>query len=224
MGFRGPPGPEGPQGEQGIQGFQGPRGPRGIMGFEGKQGPKGDRGDPGPKGEKGDPADYEEMVACAESAVEDHERRYDHKLLHDPKMLGKLELDEASVAEGQIFQVRGGKIVCIELPKQQVVYQGIQGSGMSTVRSFTVTESTTMDAMGIYVVDATAGDITITIPTASGRENHWYEVIRIDATANVVTLLPTGLETMSGMTDYVLQQWTNVKLFAYQGNYLLRAS
>ena len=90
-------------------------------------------------------------------------------------------------------------------------------------RTVTANYSVTVDDETIWA-DATAGNITITVPSAAGRESHWFELIRIDDSANTVTVVPTGSETFSGMTDYVMSQWTDVKLFAYNGSYLLRGA
>ena len=212
-------------GEKGDTGATGPDGRDGKDGYTPVKGVDYFDGEQGPKGDKGDPASFGEMKGIANSSVTTHEGQFDHALIHSPETLGSLTLDEQSVAEGKFFQVKGGKIVCVDPPKPQVnMAPQIHGGGASSVRSFTVTSSRTLDAMGIYVIDATAGNITITLPTAEGKQNRWFELIRIDGSANTVTILPTGSETMSGMTDYVMQQWTTVKLFAYNLNYLLRSA
>lgn len=216
------------KGDKGDRGMVGPRGekgesitgPRGQKGEPGRDGRDGNKGDPGQNGN----ADPQEIRDIAEAEVNVHEKVFDHRLLHDKKVLGPLELDVSSIAEGKIFQVQGGKIVCIDLPKNdQSSLPYLVSQGVSNVRSFSVTANTELDAMGMYVIDASAGNVTITVPSASGRENHWFELIRIDSSANTVTITPTGSETMSGLTTYqLINQWSTVTLFAYSSNYLMR--
>ena len=162
------------------------------------------------------------VTAEIKDATKKHTKEFEHTLIHDPKTLGELELDISKLEDGQLFQRQGKKIVGVDLPK--IVQQQVHLGGNTTLRSISVTTSRELDEQGIYVIDASAGNLTITVPSAAGRENYFYELIRIDATANTVTIVPTGSETMSGMTDYVMQQWTNLKLFAYQNNYLLRGA
>lgn len=206
-----------PSAIHGIYKMQGPVGPRGPRG-ESVRGEKGDKGEKGDAGIDGETMSVEEMVMCADKEVKAHEKKFDHKMIHDPKILGELEL--ADIKEGQIFQRIGNKIVGIDLPKQGPMQQ-IHGGGNS-IQSFSVTQSRELDAKGRYVVDATSGDITITVPSAEGREGHFFEIIRIDATANTVTVNPTGSETFSSYKSYVLMQWTNFEIFAFNGNYLIR--
>lgn len=222
-------GPKGDTGRQGIPGYTPVKGidyRDGVDGRDGKNGESivGPAGRDGRDGKDGQDASVAEMSGIAAAEVKTHEKHFDHTLIHDPKVLGTLELDESTIAEGKIFQVQGGKIVCIDLPQPQTVQPYYTASqGVSNVRSFTVTASRELEAMGIYVIDASAGDITITVPTAAGRENYWFELIRIDSSSNTVTVTPTGSETLSGMTDYLLtSQWSTLTLFAYNGNYLIR--
>lgn len=204
--------------KKGVDYFDGEDGytpKKGVDYFDGKDGEDADMSIVQPIAEKE-----------AESAIKDHKKEFDHKLIHDSKILGKLELNEESLFEGAILQVKGNKLVAIELPdasrKINELRNWTASQGVSNVRSFTVTANTELDAMGIYVIDASAGNITITVPSAAGRENHWFELIRIDSSENTVTLTPTGSETMSGMTTYQMSQWTDIKIFAYNGNYLIR--
>lgn len=225
-------GPKGDKGDRGIPGYTPKKGIDyfdGKNGENGKDGRDGKNGIDGKEGPPGKDASVSEMLSIAsdesEMAINAHQSKHDHTLIHDPKMLGTLEADLSTLTEGKIFQVKNGKIVGIDLPKPQQIPARFHASqGVSNVRSFTVTASRELDAMGIYVVDATAGNITITVPSASGRENHWFEVIRIDATANTVTVVPTGSETLSGETSYLLQQWTDLRIFSHNGSYLIRSA
>ncbi len=195
--------------------------------FDGEKGDTGENGMDGSNGRDGidgsdGVANMDEVDGAIDESMSAHMKECNHALIHDSKMIGGLEVDVASIQEGDILQRQGNKLVGIKLPQAQIIGNYNASQGVSNVRSYPVTSNTELEAMGIYVVDATAGNITITIPSAAGRENYWFELIRIDGTANTVTIVPTGSETMSGMTDYIMQQWTDVKLFAYNGNYLIR--
>lgn len=142
---KGVPGPRGPKGDKGdrgmnglnglsITGPMGPRGPQGVPGKDGKdgvngrdgeKGDKGDKGDPGesvigPKGEKGDPgkdADIPNIDKTIQESVDKHEQDYDHNLLHDPKTLGSLTLNEKTKKAGRILGINSrNEIVFVDLP------------------------------------------------------------------------------------------------------------
>ena len=180
------------------------------------------------KGEKGDPGmdavfDIGEVKELSAETVKVHEQTFDHALIHDRKMLGGYELDEPTLQEGDLLQVKGKKLVGVKrTDDRQYVRSYVSQQGVSNIRHATVTASRELEPFIFWIVDATAGDITLTIPSAAGRENAWLEIMRIDGTANTVTVLPTGSETFSGMSSYVLQQWTDFQIFAYNGSYLLR--
>jgi hypothetical protein len=187
------------------------------------------------KGEKGDRgvdgnANMAEVISVAseeaEMAVNAHERKNDHTLLHEKNMLGEYELDQTSLQDGDYLQVKGKKLVGvkIQMPDMNGMRTWVASQGVSNFKSYPITANYQIDAMAVYVVDATAGNITITLPSASGRENFWCEIIRIDPTANTVTVVPTGSETISGETSYLLQQWTDLRVFAYNGSYLIRSA
>ncbi len=54
--------------------------------------------------------------------------------------------------------------------------------------------------------DATAGSYTYAVPTAVGKSNEMYSIIKIDASTNVVTVDPNGSETMNGASTYRLER------------------
>ena len=71
-----------------------------------------------------------------------------------------------------------------------------------------ITTSTTLDTgFDVYLVDASGGSITVTLPAivADGMQ---YKLHRSDDTANTVTIVPTGGDTIEGTSSAVLQQNT----------------
>ena len=72
-----------------------------------------------------------------------------------------------------------------------------------------VSGDTTLDAThGVVRVDATAGAAVITLPTAVGCLGREYSIIKIDSSANTVTIDGDGAETINGATTKVISaQW-----------------
>ncbi len=162
-----------------------------------------------------------EMTLCMDT----HKKEFDHKLIHDSKMIGELEVDVSTIQEGDIIQRKGNKLVGvkIKIPDVSGLRNYVAQQGVSNIRSFTVTQNIQLDAMGLYCIDASLGNVTVTLPSASGRENTWFEILRLDDSSNTVTITPSGSETMSGMTTFQLtDQWSTIQLFAYSNNYLIR--
>jgi len=65
---------------------------------------------------------------------------------------------------------------------------------------------TALDIDGLILADATAGDVTITLPTAEAREGRRMEVKKTDASANLVVIDPQGTQTIDGSTTISLTQ------------------
>ncbi len=195
----------------------------------GPQGPKGDRGSAGKDGVDGTDGvvDYSQVGQKAKKEanklMDIHLQENDHTLLHDPRMIGDYELDEETLKEGDILQVQGKKLVGVKMPEGRGNSFWTASQGVSAIQSIAVSQSRELDTQGIYVIDATAGNITIALPSAAGKQNWWYEMIRIDSSANSVTINPHGTETIGGLTTYQLPtQWSTFQVFAYNGNYLIR--
>ena len=70
----------------------------------------------------------------------------------------------------------------------------------------------------MYLVDATAGNITINFPTAVGN-NAVYTVKKVDASANTVILTPNGAETIDGAATKTIRfQNTSVDIYSDNAN------
>jgi hypothetical protein len=70
----------------------------------------------------------------------------------------------------------------------------------------------------MYLVDATAGNITINFPTAVGN-NAVYTVKKVDASANTVILTPNGAETIDGLATQTIRfQNTSVDVYSDNAN------
>lgn len=94
----------------------------------------------------------------------------------------------------------------------------------TTIISVNSTPYTVIPTSGntIYLVDATAGNITMNFPSAIGS-TAIYGVKKIDATANTVILTPDGAETIDGAaTKTITAQWQVMNLFSDNVNLFLR--
>lgn len=58
----------------------------------------------------------------------------------------------------------------------------------------------------MILVDASAGPVTISLPTAVGERGREYVVKKTDASANAVTVDPNGAQTIDGAATYVLSE------------------
>jgi hypothetical protein len=75
--------------------------------------------------------------------------------------------------------------------------------------SITSSGALTLDNLGLLLVDATAGNITLTLPAVNALGGHRmrYRFVRLDNTANVVLLTPHAGDTINGAgVGFVLTQ------------------
>lgn len=72
------------------------------------------------------------------------------------------------------------------------------------------------------LVDATSGNITITLPTATGIDGREYIIKKIDSSSNTVTITPQSSQTIDGQSNYVLSaQNKYIEVKAANGNYYI---
>lgn len=76
----------------------------------------------------------------------------------------------------------------------------------------TVTGNYTItDADSTVLCDATSGSMTITLPSAAQSPSRFFNIKKIDATNNTVSITPAGAETIDGDTSKTIGlQWVNV--------------
>jgi hypothetical protein len=61
--------------------------------------------------------------------------------------------------------------------------------------------------------DCSGGPISVLIPAAAGLAGKGYNIKKIDASANIVTVTPNGAETIDGQNPYLLiPQWDCVSI------------
>jgi len=68
-----------------------------------------------------------------------------------------------------------------------------------------ITTDTTLTTDNLLVlVDATSGNITVTLPTAVGNSDHTFCVKKIDSSANTVTIKADGIELVEDESNIVI--------------------
>jgi hypothetical protein len=79
-----------------------------------------------------------------------------------------------------------------------------------------VNANTTLDNTHQVVgVDATSGAKTIALPAAAGCTGQRYDIIKIDSSANAVTIDGNGAETINGAATYALStQWSAITVIS----------
>lgn len=88
-----------------------------------------------------------------------------------------------------------------------------------------VSATTTLAATAqLVIVDATAANVTLTLPTAVGRVKPLTVVFAATASSHTCTLDGAGSETINGATTKVLStQWDKARLEPYNGNWVVTA-
>lgn len=62
----------------------------------------------------------------------------------------------------------------------------------------------------IIVVNAAGGNVQVTLPDANGLEGKMYTVKRIDSSANTVTVIGTGGDTIDDQASQTLNQYDSM--------------
>ena len=71
-------------------------------------------------------------------------------------------------------------------------------------------------------VNAVGGAVTLRTPTATGKRDKRYRFVKVDASANEVTVANLHLQTYSGASSFVLaEQWEFVEIHCDGANWLI---
>ena len=83
------------------------------------------------------------------------------------------------------------------------------GGGLNTstkTSNYTIGSSDT-----VIFANATSGNVTITLPAASGLAGYRFYIKRIDSSSNTCTISRTSTDTIDGMTSFTIdQQYTSI--------------
>lgn len=96
----------------------------------------------------------------------------------------------------------GGNIVRSEIAYKadECVAKNINDSIRYTATNLILTEDDST-----IIVDATLGNLTISLPSITSiKVGHVYNIKKIDATVNTVTINPSGVQTIDGALTYVI--------------------
>ena len=77
------------------------------------------------------------------------------------------------------------------------------------VQTYTSGPVTVSPSVDVYLIDATAGAITVNLPTAVGVSGAGYTIVKTDATGFAVTIDPNGSETLSGSATKILTSFAS---------------
>lgn len=210
---KGERGLKGDKGDPGDPGEQGPPGERGLRGLAGKDGKLGEQGFNGPIG----PMPKHEIKGLMfrfEIAPNEW-----GKWITVPTGGGggggtaKLRRYEDELVEiGGLWRSNSFSNVYVSdtapaSPRINDVWLDTSGTNVVTKTSdysATVTDYT-------ILCDASGGDITITLPSASTFPGHGFQIKKIDSTDNIVTIEPTSPDVIDGETSVLtVEQWTNI--------------
>ena len=178
-------GPVGPRGERGEQG---PQGPKGDPGERGPQGDRGEQGAPGLDGRDG----LDGKQGDTPSPVWEGTRlnwRVGEKLIKGPDLKGD-KGEKGSPGES-------GGAGAGATPSTQTLYE---------VTVATSSLSAGMDGNRIILVDASSGDVTVTMPRANRVKGLVYHVKKTDSSTNDVIIQPQNSELIDGEDCFIIER------------------
>jgi len=204
------------RGEKGIIGLEGERGLIGLEGEEGKEGKDGKdgkdgkNGDSGKDGKDGKDASHSEMRLISEVKSKEKVREHEEKHNHDPFIIGSKKISEAGMEDGMfiMYSKTGDRLVYAKPPKEKSRGSLFRNSSGARVRWIvrTITANYTIRPDDDVVhVDASGGDITITLFDGTTTKGKNVYIKRIDSTlANDVTFAVQGSEKIEFESLYML--------------------
>lgn len=129
---------------------------------------------------------------------------------------GRVSAGVYGIITGTAFQAPSYRIGSTEVISAARVLTNIFKPCSTKTAAYTITDSD-----NIIDVDTTAGAITITLPTAVGRNGREYRITKIDAAANNVTIATTSSQTINGAATKVLTtQWQSTLLYSNGANWI----
>ena len=116
-----------------------------------------------------------------------------------PRYTSVIQADDNATANTVVVRDGSGGINVAN-----VAASSIANSGPVAVSLISRTANYTAAGETVILCDATSGNITITLPAASGVSGRLYVVKKTDASANTVTIDGSGSETIDGATTVAL--------------------
>lgn len=143
--------------------------------------------------------------------------------------VGSVTIDSPLVTNNTIYRHTGSDGIVIPNSgtlTNQKIFNNL-GSTLNQGGQYTPYVSKTADytattADYVVVVDATAGVVTITLPTAVGRTGAQHVVKKVDSSNNIVTVDANGSETIDGgLTAVLTRQYESITLFSNGSNWYI---
>lgn len=70
-----------------------------------------------------------------------------------------------------------------------------------------------------YLIDGTSNNVNITVPLMS-NDFQFYNIVRVDSTANIVTIILDSTTLMSGEASFKLAGFSNVTIMSNNGTWI----
>jgi len=215
-------------GREGPRGQKGEKGDRGDIGPQGKTGPKGPQGDPGKPGKAGKTMLKSEIRKMVEPIVSEHENRFDHSLIHDPRILGTTPVDESNQKINRFLMFDGTKIIYSDIKSVRGPKDNVGRTGSTRLSQlYGPIETKTSDytlTNGDYtiLVDASSAEVNVILPEAQGNLGRIYHIKKIDNTGNNVVIDGHSNETIDGETTKSIQfQYTCITVTSDGSNWFI---
>lgn len=95
-----------------------------------------------------------------------------------------------------------------------MVLKGVQHLAGAQVKMLAAADSPavlTITDAGLIIIDATAGDVSLQLPAASALPAIEYQFVRVDTSANTVTINRAGTDTIDGVTSITVSRRISIK-------------
>ena len=90
------------------------------------------------------------------------------------------------------------------------------GGGGDSILYQSISSDTTINVSSkVVLVDTSSGDVTVTLPPVAQTARKEYHIKKDDASSNVVTVDPSGSETIDGeTTETIIGSYTSLRLYS----------
>jgi hypothetical protein len=137
--------------------------------------------------------------------------------------------DDSSGATGDLYyRDSSGNFVRLGIGSSGNVLKVASGvptwsSSTDTFSTATKTSSYTIGSSDTVIfADATSGNVTVTLPAASGVAGYRFYVKRVDSSGNTISIARSGSDTIDGMTSFTLDlQYTAFAVVSNGSNWYI---
>lgn len=203
-------GPEGQKGDLGERGERGEDGKDGEAGRDGVDGKDGQDGKDGVDGKDGSDADLtgEEIIERINNNEDslinaDKVEGFDKKVIDlSPRFV--VSTFQNLVDTPDSYAGKKGKILAVKDTEDGLEFVSKGDGSVYDIKTVT-SDYTVIDSDYTILVNATGGNITITLPSASSLQGSEFNIKKIDSSVNLVTVDGNGSETIDGSTTAIIE-------------------